>query len=358
MSINIATKPTARRFRSHVVDALVHSLPIWVFRRMMEYKFINFGLETTNICNANCTFCGYRFMKRPKKIMPWEVFEKAVAEFSRSGGGTINFTPTVGDPLVDKKLVEKIRYARKFKNILGVFLYTNGLLLSRFDLKTLLSSGLTRLAISTFIGSREGYKKYYGKDKYDQIISELLGVAKMNQELGRPVMITLHLRVEGDKNKWMSSLEYKEIAPLIGEQNISWLNEYDHWGGLIRKEDIPEGTNICVPITIKKKIESPCFELYRRVHILADGNVGSCVCVDLESDIKIGNLKESTLEQIWHGEPLKQYRKDWIKGNLPKPCINCTRYEGVNQFIKKYRKRVFVDFLKRTIPRVTRVLTR
>ena len=79
--------------------------------------------------------------------------------------GNLNFTPTVGDPLVDTQLIPKIKRARNYKQIRDIFLYTNGILLDRIGYTNLLHSGLSRLAISTFIGSRDGYKKYYGNDK-------------------------------------------------------------------------------------------------------------------------------------------------------------------------------------------------
>ena len=352
----IANRP--RRLRSRLLGMVTGALPIWVFRKMMEHRFINFGVETTNICNANCTFCGYRYMQRPKKVMPWEVYEKAAREFAKAGGGYINFTPTVGDPLVDKRLIEKLEFANRLPEITDSFLYTNGILLHRFDLDRLLRSGLTRLAISTFIGDRAGYKRYYGKDKYGQVVQNIIEVARRNRELGSPVRITLHLRVEGDKRTWYETEVYKTLAELIGEENIDYLDVYDAWGGLIKKEDIPEGTELDAPQPVHVKMRSPCFEMYRRVHVLADGNVGVCVCVDLEGEIKIGNIEEQTLDEIWRGDRLKSYRREWVKGNLPQVCRNCTRYQGVDEFIAENRKRVTIDYIRRTYPRLLDRLTR
>lgn len=347
-----------RRLRSRIAAVVTARLPARLFRAMMEHKFINFGVETTNICNANCTFCGYRYMERPKKVMPWQVFEKAVLEFARAGGGSVNFTPTVGDPLVDKHLIDKIEFASGLPEITGSFLYTNGILLHRFGLDRLLKSGLTRLAISTFIGSRDGYKRYYGKDKYGQVVQNIITVARRNRELGSPLRITLHLRVEGDKRRWYDTEVYKTLAELIGEENIDYLDVYDAWGGLIKKEDVPEGTEIDQPLPVEVKRKSPCFELYRRVHVLADGQVGACVCVDLEGEINIGNVNEQSLDEIWHGDKLKAYRSEWLEGNLPNICQGCTRYQGVDQFIDENRKRVFIDYMRRSFPRLLGILTR
>ena len=356
VSTVVAAAP--RRLRSRLFGAVMDTLPVWVVRRMMEYRFVNFGVETTNICNANCSFCGYRYMQRPKRVMPWEVFEKAALEFARAGGGSINFTPTVGDPLVDKRLIEKLEFIKGLPEITGSFLYTNGILLQRFDLDRLLKSGLTRLAISTFIGDRLGYERYYGKDKYDNVVQNIVDVASRNRALGHPVQITLHLRVEGDKRTWQATEVYKTLAELIGEENIDYLDVYDAWGGLIKKDDIPIGTELDEPQPVEVKKKSPCFEMYRRVHVLADGSVGVCVCVDLEGEIKIGNIEEQTLDEIWRGERLRSYRRRWRDGELPQVCRSCTRYRGVDDFIAENRRRLAIDFLRRSSPRLLRRLTR
>ncbi len=349
---------TPRRLRSRVADFVARRTPIWVFRKMMEHRFINFGVETTNICNANCTFCGYRYMERPKKVMPWEVYEKAVREFARAGGGSLNFTPTVGDPLVDKRLIEKIEFAATLPQITGTFLYTNGILLNRFDTDRLLRSGLKRLAISTFIGDRDGYKRYYGKDKYNQVVRNIIAVAERNRRLGSPVRITLHLRIEGDRASWYDTDTYHRLAGLIGEENIDYLEVYDAWGGLIKKEDVPEGTELARSLPVAEKMKSPCFELYRRVHVLADGKVGACVCVDLEGEIEIGDISKQSLDEIWRGDALAAYRRDWVQGRLPKVCQGCTRYQGVDDFIAGNPKRIAVDYLRRSFPRLLSGLTR
>lgn len=336
--------------RTRVIEGVLGWLPVSFFRRLMERRFINFGVETTNICNADCTFCGYRFMERPKTVMKAPVYEKAIAAFVENGGGSINFTPTVGDPLVDKNIVRKIRHAKAQPSITSVMLYTNGILLNRFPADDILTSGLTRLAISTYVGTREGYKHYYGKDKYDRVLTNIEAIGKRNRELGSPVLITLHLRVARDEGEWKTTPEYARFVELFGGSNISFLESYDAWSGRIELNDLPGGCEMAenLPIEVKKK--SPCFELYRRVHVLADGNVGACICVDLESEIKIGNLNTHSLKEIWQGEKLKNYRSEWLKGNLPKVCQTCTRYTPVEQFIEQSRKRIVVDYLRRTIP--------
>ena len=92
--------------------------------------------------------------------------------------------------------------------------------------------------------------------------------------------------------------------------------------------------------------------------MLADGNVGACICTDLESEIMIGNIHEQSLEEIWKGEALAKYRREWVEGRLPDCCVNCTRYTGVDEFIENNRKRVAIDYARRKAPGLLKLATR
>ena len=48
--VNESRKP---RLRSRMADTVARALPHWMVRKLMENTFINFGVETTNLCNAN-----------------------------------------------------------------------------------------------------------------------------------------------------------------------------------------------------------------------------------------------------------------------------------------------------------------
>ena len=326
-------------------------IPIWIYRVIMQRSFGHLGFETTNICNADCSFCGYRFMERSKMTMPFDIYSRALDEYVSSGGGALSFTPTVGDPLVDKDIISKIKYASQYSQIKSISMYTNGILLDRIGIKELLQSGLSRLAISTYIGTSQGYLKYYGVDKYEKTLQNIISISKTNRYFDSPIHITLHLRVEIDKDSWRKTQTYKEITRWINEEDISYLTLYDNWSGLIKVTDIPYGTELDNPVPIEEKIKSPCFELYRRVHILADGNVGCCVCRDMEGEINIGNINESSIDDIWNGPLPKQYRQNWSKkGILPEVCVECTRYQAVDEYIKENRKETMFNYLVNRSP--------
>ena len=65
-----------------------------------------------------------------------------------------------------------------------------------------------------------------------------------------------------------------------------------------------------------------------------------------------------TLDEIWRGQRLRDYRSNWTQGNLPEVCKSCTRYQAVDQFIDENRKRVLVDYTRRKFPGLLKMLTK
>ena len=163
--------------------------------------------------------------------------------------------------------------------------------------------------------------------------------------------------MRGKRSSWEETGVYREIVSLIGVENVNYLEVYDAWGGRIQTEDIPDGMSLDQPIPLEEKIKSPCFEMYRRLHVLSDGKVGACVCVDLESEIKVGDIQTQTLSEIWAGPQIRKYRAEWRKGDLPEVCKQCTRYQAIDEFIKTNPKRIIIDYVRRKWPKTLKSLT-
>ena len=62
-----------------------------------------------------------------------------------------------------------------------------------------------------------------------------------------------------------------------------------------------------------------CLAVCNRMDILADGSVSAC---KLFSEFSVGNLKDKTLEEIWHGEHFNKVRQHLSKELMP-VCSKC-----------------------------------
>lgn len=69
-------------------------------------------VETTNLCNANCLACLNDKIQRPRATMTQTEFED-VADKVKARGIQIGAMFCFGEPLLDKGIEEKFRYARK-----------------------------------------------------------------------------------------------------------------------------------------------------------------------------------------------------------------------------------------------------
>ncbi|MDE3156919.1 MAG: radical SAM protein, partial [Acidobacteriota bacterium] len=133
-----AAAAPARRTLTHVRKALAFTgryVRGWFAPgRFTPHDPPKLSIETTNICNANCVFCANRVMERRKQPLDMDLFRKAVDEFAAMGGVEIDFNATIGDPLLDPKLLERARYVRRYPQFATLGFVTTLQWLHRFDL--------------------------------------------------------------------------------------------------------------------------------------------------------------------------------------------------------------------------------
>jgi len=302
----------------------------------LEKKIRTLTLETTNICNANCVFCAYQYQERPKGIMSMDLFKKVIDEYESCGGGNIGLTPTVGDPLVDTHIVERIQYARSKKHIQTIGMYTNMISLRKVGVEALIKSGLSDLIVSMSGFDSDMYKRVYRSDAYNQVVENIKVFMGVNKSLGNPVNFKIAMRVDRPLHEVFSSPTLQEVMKEIGRSNIDVKFAYDNWGGLISKKDMSGNMKIRSSRSFRKPRISPCTELYSGLTVYWDGTVGACGCRDVNaSKLVIGNANEEELMSIWRGEPLKRLRNEFLTPAIKDICNTCSHYNNLSCTLKK-----------------------
>ena len=87
-------------------------------------------IETTNRCNAACPICPHRGMRRRKGVMEYSLYTKIIDDCSTLRSVRRIQMNLTGEPLLDKDIVRRIRYAHQ-KCDAKTALFTNGALLDR-----------------------------------------------------------------------------------------------------------------------------------------------------------------------------------------------------------------------------------
>jgi hypothetical protein len=296
------------------------------------------SIETTNICNANCVFCAYQYQERATGTMSMDLFKKVVNEFAEVGGSVVGLTPTVGDPLVDRFIIDRIRYARGVPGITTVGMHSNMISLERFGAETLVHSGLTMLVVSTSGFDPEMYQRVYRSKEYPRMLRNVLAFARANNAAGKPVDFSVDLRVDRPASEVRASEDFQAVAELIGPDHIDIKYRYDNFAGKIKQGDLPGNMRLKPLHSIRTPRISPCAELYSGPMIYWDGRVGACGCCDVDaSELIIGDANTTHIADIWLGEEIKKLRREFLTPNVRPLCAACSLYGNMSILLRADR---------------------
>ena len=85
------------------------------------------------------------------------------------------------------------------------------------------------------------------------------------------------------------------------------------WGGAIEYKGTKKRS-------IRKQL--PCLHLWRFMNIASNGDMVVC-CFDYNHTIKIGNVKNRNVMDVWNGKEFNKLREDQLKGKFSKMCLQC-----------------------------------
>lgn len=295
----------------------------------MECRPYELRLELTNLCNADCIFCGYQFQKRKTEVMSDEVFLKSVNDFVSIGGGSVSLTPIVGDPLLDPQFLNRVKYLRSLPQIDRINVTTNGILLHKHGIDNILKSGLSSITLSTAGFDEKMYQRVYRSNSYEEVKRNSLALLKKNAALEDPTSIVIALRSDRPLKDVLKDPDFQPILNFNPIIDFTWA--FTSVGGRITRDILPEVMRLKV---IPKK-NKPCENLYNGPVVLSDGTVIACfnvAAMDSMEDLGIGNILESNLREIWEGNRLKEIKNSFGKSTLNPTCANCDAYKSRELF--------------------------
>ncbi|MRR56881.1 MAG: radical SAM protein [Deltaproteobacteria bacterium] len=155
--------------------------------------------EVTDKCNATCIMCPRDKHEHGREhgIMNQQAYERSLDEVVELGAKKIVLTG-FGEPTLDKKLEQKIAYA-KSKGLL-TYIITNGSTLSTKRARSLIESGLDEMRVSFYGMRRETYNAVMQGLDFDRALEGLLGFLELRKQLGSPIRVQIsYLEMEENK---------------------------------------------------------------------------------------------------------------------------------------------------------------
>jgi MoaA/NifB/PqqE/SkfB family radical SAM enzyme len=258
-------------------------------------------VESTNICNARCVFCPRDEMHRRQGVMDAALYHKVIDECASLGIRHVRLH-NYGEPFVDRQLTEKVAYA-KAHGIAEVGVISNGSLIDEEVARGVVEAGLDAINISVDASGREVFERTRVGLKYDKVIANIERLVRIRREIGRtrPKLILSFVR-QGD-----------------GADEQAFI---DHWRGIADKVLVTDLHNWAGTLNRGSEVRFPCYRQWLTLTVLWDGRVSLC-CADFDGRVILGDVRQSTIQEIWEGEAYRQVRREQLESGGPAICRAC-----------------------------------
>ena len=244
----------------------------------------DFRVEVATKCNYNCIICPHDKLERPKELMSNELFQLV---FDKVMTATDQYTtltfPGMGEPLLDPRLTDKIRYARAKRPDLQVMILTNGSLLTPERFAAFEELGVTSVRVSFYGNTAESYSRIMGvknKNMFHRVESNLEEICRRKKTT--KLLMTMNI--------------IDETYDVVTQDWIDfWKDRVDllevwrphNWGASMNFRKVqPEKLKTC-----GRPFQGP-------LQVQVDGTVNMC-CFDYDGKLTFGDLKTQGLQEIF-----------------------------------------------------------
>jgi len=144
-------------------------------------------------------------MQRPAHYMDDALYNRIIDECSRYNCGNVHLH-NFGEPLLDKRLPGRIRYAKQ-KGLKRVIIFSNGSVLTAEKANELIDAGLDEIKISFDGTTKAEFEQIRFGLKFDTIVANIKELVKIRNLKKSPLKIKVACCSTSDKNETMRALE-------------------------------------------------------------------------------------------------------------------------------------------------------
>ena len=309
-------------------------------------------IESSDKCNFKCKFCptsDSNLMKntngRNYGNIDFDLYKKIIDDLKLFNNKikTLHLHKS-GEPLLNNKIPEMIKYARNSNCIEIISMTTNGYLLNNELSQQIIDAGIDRINISIEgISAKQYFEIANVNINFDDFVNRIAFLFNNKKNCIISIKIIDANLSKNDKKEFFSI--FGDICDYISIENIMPWNEFDISSYLTSKNESIYKENIHHDILI-------CPKIFYQMAVNSDGSVSAC-CDDWEHKVIIGNVKEKSLIDIWNSEELKKLRILFIDGERNKHpfCKDCQSiiYDTLDEnVIDDYSEKLFTIYAEQS----------
>lgn len=317
-----------KAYAGYILSLILKKTVVWGYPPVLM-------IEPTNICNLRCPLCpsGNGTLKRPKGYMSLDTFKKIIDQVHKHSFMVVLWNQ--GEPFLNDEILKMIKYASDHK--MFTLLSTNGNL--HPEPEDIVKSGLDSIIVSLDGSTQETYNKYRINGKLSIVLKFAEDLVKAKKKLSRinPLVRWQFLVMKHNEHEIE---EIRKIAKQLDVDNLE-LKTVQIYSKDDIKNFLPENPRYRRykikgdDFELKAGIPNRCRRIWNNAVFNWDGEMTVC-CFDKDTDIKIGNLEEQSVFELWHSNNFNNFRRQILKNRkVYEICRNCG--ESVKMRVKQTR---------------------
>lgn len=266
------------------------------------------AMELCAECNFACTMCHHPAMRRPKGVLPFELWKRCADETAAVSPETQVWFSFCGEPLLQPQLlIDYLRYGKSV-GLRSLNVNTNGQLLTAELSVPLLETGVDLIVFGLDAFSAPVYESIRVNGNRDIVYNNVRNLLRERERLGLNTEIQVQF-IEMDENEQellqFTSFWHEEGATVKVRNKLSWGGKFE------------------TPVFIPDEERIACPWAMTMMHVFWDGRVPRCPG-DTEGEDTDGNAWHGSLTELW-GD-LGAYRDIHLSrrfDELPERCHTC-----------------------------------
>ena len=295
----------------------------------VDYPFRLVNLELTNKCPMKCIMCVRTYkMERSQGFMDIKIFKKIIDEIYELDAPFIHeedfWLHHFGESLLHPEFDKMLGYCCE-KGV-KVGLSVNPLVMEKKIARRLIDARPNLLFLALDGHDDESFFKIRGvSHAYGKSKENILNFLAIKKDVGSKIKTVITMvdfpknrdSINKMRNYWKKMEGIDEFFP----------KPFTEWNGEVEiiKRLAFEGdkSSTVDPVGKKRTGRVKCYAPWSSMSIIWDGDVVPC-CYDYDKKYVLGNVKDSTLTEIWNGGKMQQLRKEFLSGNVRNPlCEKC-----------------------------------
>lgn len=280
-------------------------------------------ISTNNVCQLQCGWCVKD--KAEPEYMSLSNFKQIVDDYVDSFGviTLLDMTPIIGELSLTPDWVDMLEYLNDNPMVHRFDFVTNFLDFDKDVLHKLLKlQDKLSIIISVYGHNRESYFRNTNRDEWNNFLKSMTNLQEcLTENKYESFPITFYFRdipygqiptgklLNLLKTIKLTSKSIVSFDSSMAGKNHNWAGQVDDVRNII---DFEIGTDICVHSVLQN-----C--------ILPNGDITLCGMNDINGEMIIGNMFETTLKDIYNGSEYTSYMN-----HLPELCKKCSEYETKN----------------------------